>query len=122
MASGPGLGTPQGIYSRRSVLKTVARMTNAARNANPDTFLTTVAYPIKGTPYYNAVADRVIRPGPWSQYTDRDLSVAARQSKRFYSFATRWMVSEVRLHKLAHARPKSIASLAKALELGKPTQ
>ena len=30
------------------------------KEAGPDTFLTTVAYPIKGTPYYTAVADRVV--------------------------------------------------------------
>ncbi|MBZ0305431.1 MAG: B12-binding domain-containing radical SAM protein, partial [Anaerolineae bacterium] len=30
---------------------------------------------------------------------DRDLTVAGRHSKRFYSFATRWMVSEVALHR-----------------------
>src|SRR5207245_1977376 len=28
--------------------------------AGPNTFLTTVAYPIKGTPYYASVADRVV--------------------------------------------------------------
>lgn len=67
--------------------------------ANPDVFLTTVAYPIKGTPYYAQVESRLIADKPWHERTDRDLRVAGRYSRRFYSFATRWMVNEVALHK-----------------------
>ena len=33
----------------------------------PDVFLTTVSYPIKGTPYYDAVADRVWQPPAWAE-------------------------------------------------------
>lgn len=71
--------------------------------ANPDIFLTTIAYPIKGTRYYNEVASRVIEPGAWEERTDRDLGVAGRHSRRYYSFATRWMVNAVELHKLRQA-------------------
>ncbi|NDJ87433.1 MAG: B12-binding domain-containing radical SAM protein [Chloroflexi bacterium] len=71
--------------------------------ANPDLFLTTVAYPIKGTAYYNQVADRVIAPGNWEDRTDRDLGVAGRHSRRYYSFATRWMVSSVHAHQARQA-------------------
>lgn len=66
--------------------------------ANPDVFLTTVAYPIKGTRYYQQVADRLIEPGDWENRTDRDLGVVGRHSRRYYSFATRWMVSSVQMH------------------------
>ncbi|MDQ7029323.1 MAG: radical SAM protein [Ardenticatenia bacterium] len=68
--------------------------------ANPDVFLTTVAYPIKGTPYYESVADRIIPLKPWDEGSDRDLTVAGRHSRRFYAFATRWMVGEVTAHRL----------------------
>ena len=67
--------------------------------ANPDSFLTTVAYPIKGTPYYAEVESRVLSKGNWAEHNDRDLTVAGRYSRRFYSFATRWMVNEVGLHR-----------------------
>jgi anaerobic magnesium-protoporphyrin IX monomethyl ester cyclase len=67
--------------------------------SNPDVFLTTVAYPIKGTPYYSQVESRIVTGGEWSQHSDRDLTVAGRFSRRFYSFATRWMVNEVALHR-----------------------
>ena len=70
------------------------------KKANPDIFLTTVAYPIKGTRYYEEVADKVIAPGDWEGRTDRDLGVAGRHSRRYYSHATRWMVNSVELHKL----------------------
>ncbi len=71
--------------------------------ANPDVFLTTVAYPIKGTPYYAEVESRVLSDKTWEQRSDRDLTVAGRRSKRFYRFATRWMVSEVALSKAKRA-------------------
>jgi radical SAM superfamily enzyme YgiQ (UPF0313 family) len=67
--------------------------------SNPDIFLTTVAYPIKGTPYYSQVESRILANAAWTDRTDRDLTVAGRYSRRFYSFATRWMVNEVALHK-----------------------
>ncbi|HUS16629.1 MAG TPA: radical SAM protein [Chloroflexia bacterium] len=84
------------------------------KKAAPDVFLTTVAYPIKGTPYYQKVADRIIADKPWDQRTDRDLSVAGRHSRRFYSFATRWMVNEVAVHRMLHGRPAGPVKLAKA--------
>ena len=67
--------------------------------AGPDRLLTTLAYPIKGTPYYDEVEDRVIRLKPWEQGSDRDHTVAGRHSRRFYRHATRWMVNEVAWHR-----------------------
>ncbi len=69
--------------------------------ANPDQLLTTVAYPIKGTPYYDTVADRVRALKPWAEGSDRDLTVLGRHSRRFYGHATRWMVNEVAHHRLS---------------------
>jgi len=44
--------------------------------SNPDLFLTTVAYPIKGTAYYAEVASRVLTDKSWSHRSDGDLTVA----------------------------------------------
>lgn len=82
--------------------------------ANPDVFLTTVAYPIKGTPYYDEVADRVIPLKPWDEGSDRDLTVAGRHSRRFYAFANRWMVGEVAWHRLRNGSPRSYRKMARA--------
>ena len=67
--------------------------------ANPDVFLTTLAYPIKGTPYYDAVEERVRADEPWRLGSDRNLIVTGRRSRRFYAYANRWMVSEVSRHR-----------------------
>ncbi|MDQ5823354.1 MAG: B12-binding domain-containing radical SAM protein [Chloroflexota bacterium] len=84
------------------------------KKSEPDLFLTTVAYPIKGTSYYNEVESRVVEAMPWHQRTDRDLTVAGRHSKRFYSFATRWMVNEIGLHKMLKSRPRDVRRIARA--------
>jgi radical SAM superfamily enzyme YgiQ (UPF0313 family) len=68
------------------------------KDANPDTFLTTVAYPIAGTKYYEKVSDRVIPLKAWEEGSDRDNTVAGRHSRRYYRHATRWMVGEVSYH------------------------
>lgn len=82
--------------------------------AGPNTFLTTVAYPIKGTPYYQSVADRVIARRAWEHGSDRDYTVAGRHSPRYYDFATRWMVNEVALHRQRRSNARSYRRMAKS--------
>lgn len=53
----------------------------------PDTVLTTVSYPIKGTPYYEQVADKLVRVGEWGSSTDRDVQIRGRHSRRYFQFA-----------------------------------
>jgi radical SAM superfamily enzyme YgiQ (UPF0313 family) len=53
----------------------------------PDIFLTTVSYPIKGTPYYDEVAPKLVTLGAWSATTDRDVRIRGRHSHRFYQMA-----------------------------------
>jgi radical SAM superfamily enzyme YgiQ (UPF0313 family) len=64
------------------------------KHTAPDVFLTTVSYPIKGTPYYEQVADR-LAPQSWADATDRDLVVRGRPVRTYYDFARRWMTAEV---------------------------
>jgi anaerobic magnesium-protoporphyrin IX monomethyl ester cyclase len=80
-------------------IEDIAETVDHLKICNPDVFLTTVAYPIKGTGYYAEVEADILRNGDWLDNADRDLTVAGRYSKRFYSYATRWMVSEVALNK-----------------------
>lgn len=89
---------------------TVAHLKLAA----PDVFLTTVAYPIKGTPYYQQVASRIIARRPWELTSDRDLDVAGRPGRRFYRFATRYVVSEVARHRLRERAPHRYFARIKA--------
>jgi anaerobic magnesium-protoporphyrin IX monomethyl ester cyclase len=84
------------------------------KRANPDTFLTTVAYPIEGTPYARQVADRVIQLVPWAEGSDRDRTVAGRHSRRFYAHATRWMVNDVAFHRERRRSGRDLRRLGKA--------
>ncbi len=79
----------------------------------PDVFLTTIAYPIKGTPYHEQVGGRLLSRSKWEHRTDRDLAVRGRHSRRFYSFATRWMVGSVALARCSRSGA-GLGRLAKA--------
>ncbi|CAN5739413.1 radical SAM protein [soil metagenome] len=84
------------------------------KRSSPDVFLTTVSYPIKNTPYYHEVKDKIIPLKSWDEGSDRDFTVAGRHSRRFYEHATRWMVNEVALHKQRNSPDRSIKKMAKA--------
>jgi len=57
------------------------------KHCRPDVFLTTVSYPIKGTPYYDQVRDKLVHIGEWSASTDRDWRIQGRHSRRYFQFA-----------------------------------
>ncbi len=83
------------------------------KESAPDVFLTTVAYPIKGTAYYAEVKDRVLDRSGWDESTDRDLTVRGRRTRRYYSYATRWMVNSVALNQ-GRKKGASLTHLARA--------
>jgi radical SAM superfamily enzyme YgiQ (UPF0313 family) len=68
--------------------------------SKPDIFFTTVSYPIKGTPYYNRIAQKLIQIGPWGQSSDRELKIQGRHSRNFYSHADKLLREEVALARL----------------------
>jgi anaerobic magnesium-protoporphyrin IX monomethyl ester cyclase len=82
------------------------------KQTSPDTFLTTVSYPIKGTPYYDRVADRIVARQPWARRTDRDLVIRERPGRRYYDFARRWITGEVARHQ--HWQERRYARAARA--------
>ncbi|MCO4761529.1 MAG: B12-binding domain-containing radical SAM protein [Myxococcales bacterium] len=87
------------------------------KKAAPDVFLTTVSYPIKNTPYFEQVKDRIVSRKPWAEGSDRDFDVVGRHSRRYYDFATRWMVGSVnasRLNNQIDRSPRDEARLVKA--------
>lgn len=85
--------------------------------ANPDTVLTTVAYPIKGTKYYDRLAadGRVKALKAWEAGSDRDYAVLGRHSRRFYAFATRRLVNELAFHRQRRSGQPNYPRMAKAL-------
>lgn len=65
------------------------------KQCRPDVFFTTVSYPIKGTPYFEKVATRVVNIKSWSETTDREAQIRGRHSRRFYKYADDLLRSEM---------------------------
>src|SRR5258706_2921984 len=82
--------------------------------SKPDIFFTTVSYPIKGTPYYNKVSDRLVQLKPWGVSSDREIKIKARHSRTFYSYADKLLRDEVQLARLA-GTPAADSDLAATL-------
>lgn len=59
------------------------------RATEPDEFLTTLSYPIKGTPYFEQLEGRRVTPDDWEHSSDREIEVRGRFSRRFYGLADR---------------------------------
>jgi anaerobic magnesium-protoporphyrin IX monomethyl ester cyclase len=86
------------------------------KRTDPDIFFTTVAYPIKGTPYFSDVKDRVENGNTWRFSSDREFKIRGRHSRRYYSFADQLLRSEVDLDRL---RRKSVDDQAAIASLQK---
>ncbi len=83
------------------------------KKANPNIFLTTVAYPIKNTPFFEKVSDRALLTKEWGSATDRDYVIAGRHSRTYYKHADRWLRSEVAAFR-AEATDPAQATLLRA--------
>jgi anaerobic magnesium-protoporphyrin IX monomethyl ester cyclase len=81
------------------------------KRSQPDIFFTTVAYPIKGTPYYERTRDRLVQPQSWAQSSDRELKIKGRHSRKFYDYADRLLRDEVALSRLGTASSQNDASV-----------
>lgn len=65
------------------------------KQCRPDVFLTTVSYPIQGTPYYASVEPSLVRIKTWEESTDRDVEIRGRQSRDFYKRADLLLKAEL---------------------------
>jgi radical SAM superfamily enzyme YgiQ (UPF0313 family) len=73
------------------------------KRSNPDIFLTTVAYPIKGTDYFSDASPSLAPDKKWQQCTDRDYQVPGQHSRQYYQYADQLLQSEVALHRLQNS-------------------
>jgi hypothetical protein len=88
------------------------------KKSDPDIFFTTVAYPIKGTPYFSDVKDRVENGNPWRSSSDREFKIRGRHSRRYYGFADQLLRSEVdldRLRRKSTSDRDTVASIQKRI-------
>jgi anaerobic magnesium-protoporphyrin IX monomethyl ester cyclase len=84
------------------------------KKTDPDIFFTTVAYPIKGTPYYLEVENQVKAFKPWNLGSDREVGIRGRHSRQFYSHADKLLRNTVeleRLTKTAVSNPSAVTEL-----------
>jgi anaerobic magnesium-protoporphyrin IX monomethyl ester cyclase len=81
------------------------------KRSDPDIFLTTVAYPIKGTPYYSQVTNSLIQVKPWAESSDRELSLQGRRSPEFYGYADRLLQNEVQLARIQRSGADQAAQI-----------
>lgn len=82
------------------------------KETQPDIFLHTTAYPIKGTPFYDEVRDLIYSNDGWNCLTDRNLKIHGRYSDTFYWFAIRYLANEVGYHSLRRKNKAAFSKLA----------
>ncbi len=69
------------------------------KDANPDNFTITVAYPIKGTGLFNQIQPLITQQPDWKSSTDREIDFKRTYSRAYYDHAVRKIVNEVNYHK-----------------------
>ena len=78
----------EGLEEIRATVEHVAE-------ADPDVFFTTLVHPIKGTPFFQDVEERIDFPDDWAGATDKDLVVRGTPDREYYRLADRWLRAEV---------------------------
>jgi anaerobic magnesium-protoporphyrin IX monomethyl ester cyclase len=92
-------------------IEDIAATVEHVKQSRPDIFFTTVSYPIRGTPYFERVSDRVHLPIAWEEASDRDYSISGRHDRDYYRLADLWLRNEVEAHRVAEANPTRAAEL-----------
>ena len=100
-------------------LEDIAATVEHVKRSNPDVFLTTVSYPIKGTGYFAKVRDKIALPLAWSEGSDRDYVVEGRRGREYYKLADRWLRSEVEASRIEQRDPARAAELMSAARQAK---
>jgi radical SAM superfamily enzyme YgiQ (UPF0313 family) len=100
LARGRGIETGMFLmwgYDREEISDIEATVEHV-KACRPDIFFTTVSYPIKGTPYYAKVQDRLVAIEPWAQSSDRNFAIRGRHSRTFYRHADELLRSSTAQH------------------------
>jgi anaerobic magnesium-protoporphyrin IX monomethyl ester cyclase len=92
-------------------LEDIEATVDHVKKANPNIFLTTVAYPIKNTPFYDKVKDTVTLDKDWVNATDRDFRIKGRHSRTYFKHADRLLKSEVAAFRIENSDPSEAARL-----------
>jgi radical SAM superfamily enzyme YgiQ (UPF0313 family) len=78
----------------------IRKTINLLKETRPDVFGTSVAFPMRGTEFYERVSDRIIPNENWSSRNQNKLLFKAKHPRLYYWFAARWLVKEVHVAKM----------------------
>lgn len=70
------------------------------KETRPDVVGTSVAFPIKGTQFYERVEKRLMPDENWSSRNQNKLLFKGKYPRLYYWFAARWLVKEVNVDKM----------------------
>jgi anaerobic magnesium-protoporphyrin IX monomethyl ester cyclase len=71
---------------------------NHLKKSNPDHFTITVAYPIKGTEFFQEIETNQVNVFSWEKQTDRERVFKRTYPRKYYKYAVRRVVNEVKFH------------------------
>ena len=103
------LGYP--TETRRDVLATLRLI----KDLDPDVFGIAVAFPMKGTDFYENIEPLVRAESHWTQTNENKLVFQGQYRPRFYWFAERLLHNEVALHRLVARREVNPVRFAEKL-------
>ncbi|MGB5287015.1 MAG: radical SAM protein [Ignavibacteriaceae bacterium] len=72
------------------------------KKSNPDHFTITVAYPIKGTEFFEEIEANQVNAFSWENHTERDRDFTRTYPRKYYNFAVRRVVNEVKYFQKAN--------------------
>jgi len=82
------------------------------KRTDPNIFFTTVAYPIRRTPYAFEIAHKTRYSDDWANSSDKDCVIAGRRVPEFYKNADAWLRHAVEAHRSAADDPAKARDLA----------
>jgi radical SAM superfamily enzyme YgiQ (UPF0313 family) len=81
------------------------------KKSNPDHFTITVAYPIKGTEFFQEIEANQTEVFKWESNSDRERDFKRTYLRRYYNFAVRRVVNEIKFHQKMSNRTITADSL-----------
>ena len=81
------------------------------QSTRPDVVGTSVAFPIKGTEFYERVENRLIKDDNWSSRNQNKLLFKGKFPRLYYWFAARWLVKEVNIARMWRMKKRPYARI-----------
>jgi radical SAM superfamily enzyme YgiQ (UPF0313 family) len=88
-------------------IEDIAATVELVKQCQPDVYLTTVAYPIKNTKFFDKAAPSIVLQKDWAAATDRDYQIQGRHSRAYYKQADAWLRNEVEAERIAAQDPSA---------------